>query len=115
MHPLNCCHTDSCYAGFYRANGSGSAAPVLARPVFLKVKIKFHFYKKQVIKCNNTGYFNGAPYNIPGVKILELSWHFCWYWKETTNRPLRLKPRLKHIVSSATPVQVIIDNNKRTC
>ena len=25
------------------------AAPVLARPVFLKVKMKVHFYKKEVI------------------------------------------------------------------
>ena len=30
-------------------NGTGLAAPVLAGPVFLKVKIKFHFYKNRVI------------------------------------------------------------------
>ena len=37
-----------------RASGSGPAALVLAGPVFLKVKIKFHLYKKQVIKnCVN--------------------------------------------------------------
>ena len=42
-------------------------------------------------KVQNTGYFNGAPYYTPGIKILELSWPFCWYWKEITNRPLRLK------------------------
>ena len=34
----------------YRAGGNGPAAPVLAKPVFLKVKIKIHFHKKQVIK-----------------------------------------------------------------
>ena len=33
----------------YRAGGNGPAAPVLAGPVFLKVKMKFNFYKKQVI------------------------------------------------------------------
>ena len=33
----------------YRASGNGPAAPVLAGPVFLKVKMKFIFYKKQVI------------------------------------------------------------------
>ena len=32
-----------------RAGGIGPAAPVSARPVFIKVKTKFHFYKKQVI------------------------------------------------------------------
>ena len=36
-------------ATYGRAGGSCPAAPVLARPVFLKAKIKFHFYKKQVI------------------------------------------------------------------
>ena len=34
---------------FIRAGGNGPAAPVLAGPVFLKVKVKFHFYNKQVI------------------------------------------------------------------
>ena len=33
----------------FRAGGNGPAAPVLAGPVFLKVKMKFNFYKKQVI------------------------------------------------------------------
>ena len=32
-----------------RASGIGSAAAVLAGPVFLKVKTKFHFYKMQII------------------------------------------------------------------
>ena len=32
-----------------RAGGNDPAAPVLARPFFLKIKIKFHFYKNQVI------------------------------------------------------------------
>ena len=32
-----------------RAGGIGPAAPVLAGPVFLKVKTKFHFCKRQVI------------------------------------------------------------------
>ena len=58
-------------------------------------------------KVQNTGYFNGAPYYIPGIKILELSWPFCWYWKEITNRPLRLK----YIVSAVRHAQVIINNN----
>ena len=34
---------------WYRAGGIDSAAPVLARLVFLKVKTEFHFCKKQVI------------------------------------------------------------------
>ena len=34
----------------HRASRNGPAAPVLARPVFLKVKMKFNFYKKQLIK-----------------------------------------------------------------
>ena len=34
---------------YCRAGRNGSAAPVLAKPVSLKVKIKFHFYNKQVI------------------------------------------------------------------
>ena len=33
----------------YRAGGIGPAAPVLAGPFFLKVKVKFHFCKRQVI------------------------------------------------------------------
>ena len=37
------------YLGLIRAGGNSSAAPVLARPVFLKVKMKFNFYIKQVI------------------------------------------------------------------
>ena len=32
-----------------RAGGIGLAAPVLAEPVFLMVKTKFHFSKKQAI------------------------------------------------------------------
>ena len=32
-----------------RVGGNSLAAPVLAVPVFLKVKIKFHFFKKQVM------------------------------------------------------------------
>ena len=32
-----------------RASGSGPAAPILAKPVFLKVKIKVYFYKQQVM------------------------------------------------------------------
>ena len=31
------------------AGGNGPAAPVLAGPVFLKVKMKFSFYRKQII------------------------------------------------------------------
>ena len=33
-----------CY--FYRASGNGSAGPVLAGPVFLKVKLKIQFLQK---------------------------------------------------------------------
>ena len=33
----------------HRAGEIGTAAPVLAGPVFLKVKAKFHFCKRQVI------------------------------------------------------------------
>ena len=33
-----------------RASGNGLAVPILAGPVFLKVKINFHFYKMQQIK-----------------------------------------------------------------
>ena len=36
----------------YRASGNGPAALVLAKPVFLKVIMNFHFYKKQVINKN---------------------------------------------------------------
>ena len=34
---------------YNRAGGNGPAAPVLAGPVFLKVKMKFNFYKKQLM------------------------------------------------------------------
>ena len=33
-----------------RAGGNGPAAPILVGPVFLKVKMKVHFYEKQVIQ-----------------------------------------------------------------
>ena len=36
----------------FRASGNGPAAPVLTGPVFFKVKMKFQFYKKQVINKN---------------------------------------------------------------
>ena len=42
---------------YLRADRNGPAAPVLARPVFLKVKITFHFYKKQVIKKSDSVIF----------------------------------------------------------
>ena len=42
-------HKYSYYANIHRAGGNCPAAPVLAEPVFLKVKMKFNFYKKQVI------------------------------------------------------------------
>ena len=32
-----------------RAGGIGPAAPVLIGPVFLKIKTKFHFCKRQII------------------------------------------------------------------
>ena len=32
-----------------KAGGNGPAAPVLDRPVFLKVKMKIHFYENKVI------------------------------------------------------------------
>ena len=75
-------------------------------------------HKAVSLRCKNTGYFNGVPYYISGNKILELSWPFCWYWKEITKRLLRLKSHLKHyicIVSGMRSAQVIIDNDKRTC
>ena len=34
----------------FRAGGNGPAALVLAGPVFVKVKMEVHFYKKQVVK-----------------------------------------------------------------
>ena len=34
---------------YIRAGGNGPSAPVLARPVLLEVKMKFNFYKKQVL------------------------------------------------------------------
>ena len=37
-----------------RAGGNGVAAPVLAGPVFLKIKKKFNFYKKPVINQNSS-------------------------------------------------------------
>ena len=37
------------YYALCRAGGIGPAAPVLAGPVILKVKAKFHFCKRQVI------------------------------------------------------------------
>ena len=40
---------------------------------------------------------------------------FVGIGKNHEYRPLRLKLRLKHIVSAVRPAQVIIDNNKRTC
>ena len=42
---------------YFRANGNSPAAPVLAGPVFLKIKITFHFYKKQVIKKSDSVIF----------------------------------------------------------
>ena len=33
----------------HRAGGNDPAAPVLAGPVFFKVKMKFKFYKKQLM------------------------------------------------------------------
>ena len=47
-----------CLLPIDRADGSSPAAPVLPGPVFLKVKVKFHFYKKQV-KTRNTGVIFG--------------------------------------------------------
>ena len=67
-------------------------------------------HKAISLRCKNTGYFNGALYYIITIKILELSWPFCWYLKGIMKRPLRLK----HIVSAVRPAQVIRDNNKRT-
>ena len=34
---------------YVRASGNGPAALILAAPVFLKIKINFHFCKKQVV------------------------------------------------------------------
>ena len=46
------------------ASGGGLAAPVLARPVFLKVKINFHFYKKQLINKSASMIFGFDRLNI---------------------------------------------------
>ena len=35
------------------------------------------------LRCKNAGYFNGAPYYIPGIKILELSWPFVGIGKKS--------------------------------
>ena len=47
---LHCSHAMTISQYYcYRAGEIGPDTPVLARPVFLKVKIKCHFYKRQVI------------------------------------------------------------------
>ena len=51
-----------------RAGGNGSAAPVLAGPVFLKVKIKIHFYKNQVIN-------KSASVIVGLIRLIILSYH----------------------------------------
>ena len=48
MNIITCVHTDNTN-GQTKAGGSGPAVLGLAGPVFLKVKIKSYFYKKQVI------------------------------------------------------------------
>ena len=51
-----------------RASINGPADPVLAGPVFLKVEMKFHFYKKQVIN-------EGASMIFGLVRLLILSYY----------------------------------------
>ena len=49
MHDSYKLHSNYCACLLVdRAGGNGPAAPILAGPVFLKVKMKFKFYKKQV-------------------------------------------------------------------
>ena len=48
MNIITCVHTDNTN-GQTKAGRSSPAVLVLAGPVFLKVKIKSYFYKKQVI------------------------------------------------------------------
>ena len=43
-----------------RAGGNGPAAPVLARQIFLKRKMKFNFYKRQMINRNASAIFGLA-------------------------------------------------------
>ena len=52
-----------------RASRNGLAALVLAGSVFLKVKINFHFYKKQVIKKSISVIFG-----LVGLIILSNRW-----------------------------------------
>ena len=42
------CHLVTSPYSSFTAGRNGPAAPVLAGPVFLKVKMKFNFYKKEV-------------------------------------------------------------------
>ena len=51
-----------------RASINGPADPVLAGPVFLKVEMKFHFYKKQVVN-------KGASMIFGLVRLLILSYY----------------------------------------
>ena len=50
--PMADCYFKPCGAG-----RNGQAAPVLAGPVFLKVKIKFNFFKKKVINKSTSVIF----------------------------------------------------------
>ena len=51
-----------------RAGGNGLAAPVLTGPVFLKVKMKFNFYKKETMNKNASVIFRL-------VKLIILSYN----------------------------------------
>ena len=59
-----------------RASGIGAAAPVLAGPVFLKVKVKYHFYKKQTI-------YKSASVIFELVRLIILSYN---RWKKHIKR-----------------------------
>ena len=50
-----------------RADGSSPAAAVLARPDVLKIKLKFHFYKTQIMS-------KSASVNFGLVRLIILSY-----------------------------------------
>ena len=64
-----CVHEHVCvYVRICRADGSSPAAPVLATPDFVKIKLKFHFYKTQVMS-------KSASVNFGVVRLIILSYN----------------------------------------
>ena len=60
-----------------RASINGPADPVLAGPVFLKVEMKFHFYKKQVINKGASMIFGLVRKGISRSEILLTAHALC--------------------------------------